>query len=107
MKLKPVHYFFKNESVLPSLKNDCHPGLAHFGNEQFPARDDNKEEKNVIKCLDSFSFDAVHPENVSFKKRSMKNAKTLIQQFFLMVILRIRSGVEKHKKKFPTELICL
>ena len=82
MKLKPVHNFFKNESVLPSLKIDCHPGLAQFGNEQFPTRDDNKGEKNVIKSLDSFSFDAVHPGNVPFKKRSMKNAKTLIQQFF-------------------------
>ena len=82
MKLKPVHCFFENETVLPSLKTDCHPGLAHFRNDQFPTRDHNEAEKNVIKTLDFFSFVAVHPVQVPLKKKSTKNAKTLIQQFF-------------------------
>ena len=42
IKLKPVHCFFENETVLPSLKNDCLPGLADFRNDPFPNRNDNE-----------------------------------------------------------------
>ena len=49
LKLKPVHYFSKNETVLPPLKNDCHPGLAHFGNDQFPLVMIMKEKKMLLK----------------------------------------------------------
>ena len=45
MKLKLVHYIFKHETVLPSLKNDCHPGPPHFRQDQFPIRDDIEAEK--------------------------------------------------------------
>ena len=54
MKLKLVHYLVEHETVLPSLKDDCHPGLADFRHDQFPIRNDNEREKNVIKTLDSF-----------------------------------------------------
>ena len=55
MKLKPVHcFFFKIETVLPSLKNDCHPGLAHFRNDQFHTRDDNEAKKMLVKHWISF-----------------------------------------------------
>ena len=82
MRLKLVHYLFKHETVLPSLKNDCHPGPPHFGKDQFPIRDDNEREKIVIKTLDSFSFDAVHPIQVPIEKPTSKNGKLLIQRFF-------------------------
>ena len=45
MKLKPVHFSIKHETVLPSLKDDCHPGLADFRHDQFPTRDDIEAEK--------------------------------------------------------------
>ena len=77
-----MHYFSKNETVFPSLKNDCHPSLAHSGNDQFPSHDDNEGEKFVIKTLDSFSFDAVHPIQVPIKKPITKKAKLLNQQNF-------------------------
>ena len=64
MKLKLVHYLVEHETVLPSLKDDCHPGLADFRHDQFPIRNDNEREKNIIKTLDSFSFDAVQPIQV-------------------------------------------
>ena len=67
MEPKPVHYLFKDETVLHSLRNDCHPSLAHFGKDQFPTRGDNEGEKNVIQTLDSISFDAVHPLQIPFK----------------------------------------
>ena len=69
MKLKLVHYLVEHETVRPSLKDECYPGLAHFGND-------------VIKTLDSFSFDGVHPIEVAFKKPITKNDKTFFPQFF-------------------------
>ena len=49
IKLKSVQWLFKHETVLPSLKDDCHPGLAHFGNHQFPD-DDNRKKLVEKKC---------------------------------------------------------
>ena len=70
----------KHETVLPSLKGDCHPCPAHFGNGQFLIGIDNEGEINVIKTLDSFSFDAVQPIQVpSVKKPITENAKPLFQ----------------------------
>ena len=68
MKLKLVHYLVEHETVLLSLKDDCLPALADFRHDQFPIRNDNEKEKNVIKTLDSFSFDAVQPIQVPIKK---------------------------------------
>ena len=31
IKLEPVNCLVEHETVLPSLKEDCHPGPAHFG----------------------------------------------------------------------------
>ena len=54
IKLKPVQYLVKRETALPSLKDDCHPCLAHFGNHQIPNRKDKEVEKNVVETLESF-----------------------------------------------------
>ena len=48
IKHKPVNCLVKHETVLPSLKDDCHPGLAHFGNDQFPIRKDKEGEKKLL-----------------------------------------------------------
>ena len=48
IKKKPVNCLFKHETVLPSLKNDCHWGLAHFGKDQFPIRIDKEGEKMLL-----------------------------------------------------------
>ena len=77
-----MHCLFKQETVLRSLKHDCHPGLAHFRIDQFPIGNDNEGEKNVIETLEPFSVDAVQPIQAPFKKPIPRNAKTLIQQFF-------------------------
>ena len=100
MKLKLVHYLVEHETVLPSPKNVCHPGLAHFRNDQFHTRDDNEAEKNVIRKQDFFSFDAVHPVQVPFKKPSTKNVKTLIQQFFSGVDNEDPLGSREPQEKF-------
>ena len=70
IKLKTLNCLVKHETVLPSLKDDCHSGLAHFGNDQFLIGFDNEGENNVIKTLDCFSFDAVQPIQVPFKNQS-------------------------------------
>ena len=106
IKFKPVHCLFKHEIVLPSLKDDWHPGPAHFGIDQFPIGNHNQGEKNVIKSLDSFSIDDVQPIQIPYKNQSRNMLKQYIY-FFLILIIRIRLGVENHKTKFPTELICL
>ena len=48
IKFKPVHCLFKHETVFPSLKDDCHPGLAHFGKDQFPIRKDKEGEEMLL-----------------------------------------------------------
>ena len=105
IKLKPLQYLVKRETALPLLKDNCHPCLAHFGNHQFTIRKDKEVEKNVVKTLESFLFDAVQPIQVPVIKPITKNARTLIQQFFQMLIMRIRFGVENRETIFPTELI--
>ena len=82
MKLKLVHYLVEHETVLPSLKDDCHPGLAQFGKDRFPNCDDNEGEKNVNKTLDSFSFDALHPIQVPIKNQSRKCSNVNPTVFF-------------------------
>ena len=77
-----MHCLVKHETVLPSLEDDCHPGLAHFGKDQLLIGNDNEGENIVIKSLDSFSFDAVQPIQVQFNKPIMKSVQTLIKQFF-------------------------
>ena len=77
-----MHCLVKHEIVLPSLKDDCHPGLAHFGNDQFLIRKDKEGEENVIRTMDSFSFDVVQPIQVPFKKLITNNAKMVFKQCF-------------------------
>ena len=42
---RPVHFLIEHETVLPSLRDDCHLGLADFRQDQFPIRDDIEAEK--------------------------------------------------------------
>ena len=44
-----MHCLFKQETVLRSLKDDCHPGLAHFRIDQFPIGNDSEGEKMLLK----------------------------------------------------------
>ena len=81
IKLKPVQCLGKRETALPQPKDECHPCLAHFGNHQFPIRNDKEVEKNFVKKLETFLFDAVQPIQIPVEKPITKTAKTLIQQF--------------------------
>ena len=107
IKLKPVHYLVKHETVLPSLEDDCHPGLAHFGKDQFAIREDKEVEKNTVKTLEFLMFDAVQPIQVSCKKPITRNAKTSIQKFFSDADNEDAVGRRKPQDNFPyrTDLV--
>ena len=107
IKLKRVNCLVKQETVLPSLKHDCHPGLAHFRNDQFPFGNDNEVKKIVVKTLESFLFDAVQPIQVPVNKPITKNAKTLIQLLFSDAENEDPVGRRKSQSKIPyrTDLV--
>ena len=71
-----MHCLVKHETVLPSLKDDWHPGSTLIGKDQFLIENDNEGVKFVNKTLDSFSFDAVQPIQVPFKKPIKNSAQT-------------------------------
>ena len=98
---KPVHCLVKHETVLRSLKDDCHPGPAHIGKDQFLFGNDNEGEKIVIKTLDSFSFDAVQPIQVPIKKPITNSVQLLIKQFFSDTDSEDPVGRRKPQDKIP------
>ena len=80
-KLKPVHYLVKHEEIKYNQKNDCHPILADYGDDQFSIRINNKGEDIHIKPLDSFSFQSIVPFESKNKKKPTRNqTKSLLQQ---------------------------
>ena len=76
-QLKPVHYLVKHEEIKYNQKNDCHPILADYGDDQFSIRINNKGEDIHIKPLDSFSFQSIVPFESKYKKPTKKQAKSL------------------------------
>ena len=105
IKLKPVQYLVKRETALPPLKDDCHSCLAFLGNHQFPIRKDKEVEKNVVKTLGSFLFDAVQPFPIPVKKPITKNAETLTKLFFSKTDNEDLFGRRKSRNNIITEMI--
>ena len=79
-QLKPVHYLVKHEEIKYNQKNDCHPILADYGDDQFSIRINNKGEDIHIKPLDSFSFQSLVPLGSKHKRPTKNKAKSLLQQ---------------------------
>ena len=79
-QLKPVHCLVKHEEIKYIQKNDCHPILADYGDDQFSIRINNKGEDIHIKLLDSFSFQSIVPFESKYKKPTKNQAKSLLQQ---------------------------
>ena len=59
-QLKPIHNLVKHEDINYNQRNDCHPILADYGEDQFSIRMNNKREDIHIKPLDSFFSHSVH-----------------------------------------------
>ena len=79
-QLKPVHYLVKHEEIKFNQKNDCHPILADYGEDQFSIRIKNKGEDIHMKPLDSFFFQPIVPFESKSKRPTKNTAKTLLQQ---------------------------
>ena len=79
-QLKPVHYLVKHEKIKYNKKNDCHPILADYGEDQFSIRLNNKGEDFHIKPLDSFSFQSIVPFESKYKRPTQNQATSLLQQ---------------------------
>ena len=80
IQLKPVHYLVKHEEIKYNQKNDCHPILADYGDDQFSIRINNKGEDIQIKPLDSFSFQSIVPFESKYKRPTKNQTKSLLQQ---------------------------
>ena len=72
IKLKPVHYLVEIQTVPPSLKDDYHPGLPDFGNDQFPNRIDNGGEKMLLKHWILFRLMLFSQSKFQLKNQSRK-----------------------------------
>ena len=79
-QLKSVHYSVKHEEIKFNPKNDCHPILTDYGEDQFSIRINNKGEGIHIKPLDSFFFQSNVPFESKYKRPTKNQAKSLLQQ---------------------------
>ena len=65
-----MQYLVKRETALPSLEDDCHPGLAHFGKDQIPIGNHNEGEKRLLKHWIPFRLMLYSQTKFHKKKRS-------------------------------------
>ena len=88
-QLKSVHYLVKHEEIKYNQKNDCHPILADYGDDQFSIRISKKGEDIHIKLLDTFSFQSIVPFESKYKKPTKNQIKSLLQQFLMILIFSV------------------
>ena len=65
-------------------RNDCHPILADYGDDQFSIRINNKGEDIHTKPLDSFSFHSIVPFESKYKKPTKNQTKSFLQQSLIL-----------------------
>ena len=70
-----MHCLVKQETVLPSLKDGCHPGLAYFRNDQFPIGNDNEGEKMLLKHWIRFRLMLYSQSKFHLKNQSREMVK--------------------------------
>ena len=72
-------------------KNECHPILADYGDDQFSIRINNKGEDIHIKPLDSFSFQPIVPFESKHKKskKTKQNLSYNNRQFLMILIFSV------------------
>ena len=90
-QLKPVHYLVKHEEIKYNQKNDCHPILADYGDDQFSIRINNKGEDIHIKPLDTFSFQSIVPFESKYKnlQKTKQNLSYSNRQFLMILIFSV------------------
>ena len=90
-QLKPVHFLVKHEEIQYNQKNECHPILADYGDDQFSVRINNKGEDIRIKLLDSFSFQSIVPFESKYKKptKTKQNLSYDNRQLLMILIISV------------------
>ena len=99
-QLKPVHYLVKHEKIKYNQKNDCHPILADYGDNQFSIRINNKGEDIHLKPLDSFSFHSIVPFESKYKRptKNQTNHSYNIQLFLMTLIFLVMTMNQPNHK---------
>ena len=89
---KPVHYLVKHEEIKCNQKNDCHPILADYGEDQFSFRINNKGEDIHIKPLDLFFFNPLFHLNLNTRslQRTKQNHSYNSQLSLMTLILLVK-----------------
>ena len=94
-QLKLVHYLVKHEEIIYNQKDDCHPILADYGEDQFSIRINNKGEDIHIEPLHSFSFQSIVPFESKYKRSTKNQKKSLLQQSTILNDTDIRSDEDE------------
>ena len=76
-------------------KNDCHPILSDYGDDQFSIRINTKGDDIHIKPLDSFSFQSIVPFESKYKRPTKNEAKSLLQQSTILIDTDILSDEDE------------
>ena len=66
--MKPLHYLVKHEEISYTQKDDCHPKLADFEDDNFSIRIKYEGEGNHNTFLNSFPFRSIVPIETKYKK---------------------------------------
>ena len=102
-QLKPVHYLVKHEEIKYNQRNDCHPILADYGEDQFSFRINNEGEGIHIKPLDSFSFQSIVPFESKYKRPTINQVKSLLQQSTILNATDILSDEDEPNQPQKTK----
>ena len=94
-QFKPEQYLVKHEEIRYNQKNDCHPILADYGEDQFFIRINKKGEDIHIKPLDSFFLQSIVPFKSKYKIPTKNKAKSLLQQSTILNVTDILSDEDE------------
>ena len=102
-QIKPAHFLVKHEEIKYNKKNDCHPILVDYGEDQFSIRINNKGENIHIKPLDSVSFQSIVPFESKYKRPTKNQAKSFLQQSTILNDTDILSDEDEPNQSQITE----
>ena len=99
-QLKPVPYLVKHEEIKYNQKNDWHPILADYGDDQFSIRINNKGEDIQIQTLYSYFFNPLfhlNPNTKDLQKIKRNHSYNNQLSSMTLIFLVIRMNQLNHK----------
>ena len=104
IQLKPknsVKQTLLNIKMSDKLKNDSHPILVAYGDDQFALRILDKGNSVIYTPVDSFSFQSVSSFFNKYKKPIKTKVKTLLQKYLLLNETDIYEDDDPLSKRIP------